>query len=141
MNIEQRLAAVEDRQRDLARSLGRWRLACAGLAIAAVGMIVVAAGPDGGVAGVPDVIQARKFEVVDGNGKSICSIEQVAGNGELHLHGRDGSQVEFFTAPDGGEADLSSPDRDITISSSSKSKTGGMIIWDSTTRQKLWTAP
>ena len=45
---------------------------------------------------VPDVLQAKKFEVVDDNGNVLVRVSQDAGNGLLKTYNKDGKKLVSF---------------------------------------------
>jgi hypothetical protein len=91
MNTEQRLAAVEDQQRDMTRSLRRWRWASAGLAAGLLVMIEVAAAPG-----------AQDLTVAHLHADSITVGGSPSGCVEITASKERGGRI-FMLSGDGGE--------------------------------------
>ena len=51
---------------------------------------------------VPDVIQAKKFEVVNDEGKSVARLGANENGGALSIHNKDGKSVSALYTEDGG---------------------------------------
>ena len=47
---------------------------------------------------VPDVLQAKKFEVVDDNGNVLVRVSQDAGNGLVKTYNKDGKKLVNITS-------------------------------------------
>lgn len=91
MTIEQRLAAVE-------RQLRFHRLVIAGLLVALVALVGY-----GATEGVPDVIRARSFEVVNPEGQAVIAARADKDGGGLWLYNVEGQLVVVAHAgKDGG---------------------------------------
>jgi len=146
-SIEHRLAALE---RDLAatrRSARRYRIVSAALLLALAGLGGMAATTDAGVA---DVIHARRFEVLDEDGKLLLALSGATFGGQIDIwnraeqnllrlggssHGGDlalwnKSGVNVFGAyatRDGGMASVWNNDGRQVFSASSKTDGGGQI--------------
>jgi hypothetical protein len=83
MQGEERIHVLENQVRTLRRSVyGLGGLLCAVVAVFAIS-----------IQSVPDVIQAKKFEVVNGEGTGVASIYGYMGGGMLSISNRDGEVV------------------------------------------------
>jgi hypothetical protein len=88
-----RIESLENQVRTLKRLFyGTACLLLAGVAVAATNM-----------QSVPDVIQAKSFEVVNGKGKVVVEIGAIADGGKLEIYENGGKQVALIGAgPTGG---------------------------------------
>ena len=84
--LEQRIVALEEQMRQTHRRAARYRLAATALGVGLVGMVTVAAsmGPD-----IAEVIQARRFEVIDQDGHVVVAASAGAAGGELNVWSAD----------------------------------------------------
>jgi hypothetical protein len=87
---EDRIESLENQlrvQQSQVRRQRRWNIALG--AVVVVGGLMAATG----VRSVPDVIQAKKFEVVNDDGKVIASLYANMGGGMLSVSNKDGEVV------------------------------------------------
>ncbi len=84
--LEQRIVALEEQMGRTHRRAARYRLIATALGVGLVGMVTVAAsmGPD-----IPEVIQARRFEVIDEHGHVVVAASSGASGGELNVWSAD----------------------------------------------------
>lgn len=102
-DIESRLCAME-RQLRLQRRIVVLLLLC-----------LVALGGYGATQGVPDVIRARKFEVIDTRGKVVGSIKTINNSGSLMLYNPKGKLVLSAQAHKNGQILLNNEDETPSI--------------------------
>lgn len=113
-DMESRLCALE-RQLRFQRSI-----------IVLLLLVLVALVGYGATAGVPDVIRARKFEVVDTMGKVVGSIKAINNSGSLMLYNTEGELVLSAQAHKNGHILLNNVDGTPSIHAGG----GGMYIFN-----------
>jgi hypothetical protein len=151
MNIEQRLERLE-------RTNRRYRFTIVALlaCIAAAG--VVAAND-----GIPDVVRARRYEVIDTAGRVAVEIGFDASGGRVAVMRPGGGGGMLFTNPEGGALGLQSvdghvpfragispmggllvltnrSDQFVMMAAADDSSGGAMVLFDKTGKE-LWHAP
>ena len=79
---------------------------------------------------VPDVLQAKKFEVVDDNGNVLVRVSQDAGNGLIKTYNKDGKKLVNITYTTKGEGFLALEDGNSqeTVRLTTSSEGGGGYI-------------
>ena len=80
--LEHRVVALEQQMRDAHRQAGRYRVAAMALGLGLVGVTTLAASMSPQVA---DVLQARRFEVVDADGLVVVAASAGANGGKLDI--------------------------------------------------------
>lgn len=93
------MQALEDRLQKLERTNRRWRWAALGLGTALVAMSAMAAHRADDVA---DLVQARRFEMVNDKGLPLVAIEQVGGAPLISLRSQEGDPAVTILATDEG---------------------------------------
>ena len=84
--LEHRIIALEEQMRQNHRRAARYRFTTMALGVGLVGMVTVAAsmGPE-----IPEVIQARRFEVIDQDGHVVVAASSGSAGGELNVWSAD----------------------------------------------------
>jgi hypothetical protein len=105
-SVEERLARVE-------KLVWRWKLAVVVLSMTILGFTAMGAQPELPTY-VPDVIHARRIDIVNNKGVVVASVGQVKGNGSLALYNENG-KMQFVVAgtKDGGVFSICSGDRQL----------------------------
>jgi hypothetical protein len=105
-SIEERLARVE-------RLVLRWKLAAIVLFMAVLGFAAMGAQPLLPTY-IPDVIHARRIDLVNEKGTVVASVGQIKGNGSLALYNENG-KMQFVVAgtQDGGVFSICNGDRQL----------------------------
>jgi len=105
-SVEERLARVE-------KQVWRWKLAVIVLLVAIVGFTAIGAQPELPTY-VPDVIHARRIDVVNDKGVVVASVGQLKGNGSLVLYNQKGEmQLLAAGSKDGGVVSIYNGDHQL----------------------------
>lgn len=98
------IAALEARLNRLERSARRWRTTVLGMGLALAAVVLVAAGPGG----APELIEARKFQVVDAGGNPMIALSSNSMGGMVLIYNNSKSPVVVAGAsPAGGAMGIS----------------------------------
>jgi hypothetical protein len=117
-SLEERLARVE-------KQVWRWKLAVVVLLLAIVGITAMGAQPELPTY-IPDVIHARRIDIINHKGVVVASVGQVKGNGSLALYNESGKmQTIVAGTKDGGVLSLCNGDQQLLRAGGSAS--GGRI--------------
>jgi len=130
INLEQRLTALERDCSLQRRSIGRWRLLSAALAATIVGGATLAAmSPRDEVA---DIIQARRFEVVDGQNRLVFAASASERGGQIDLWDVNGRNTLRLSNNDhGGDLALWSRRGFNVIGAFATNDGGEIALWNS----------
>lgn len=80
-SLDERIALLENRLVTMERTTKRWRTGFIGALASAALLVLMGAGPGG----IPDLIQAHAFQVVDMEGKPIIALSGNAGGGGMMM--------------------------------------------------------
>ncbi|MHC4776313.1 MAG: hypothetical protein ACYTBR_13760, partial [Planctomycetota bacterium] len=127
-NLEQRVAELERQLADTRRLRGRLQRLSAGLALALLGAVTVAAnlGPD-----VPEVLQARRFEVVDEQGHVVVAAAAGAVGGQIDIWNADHINVaRLWVNAHGGDLAIWNREGQNVFGAFAAADGGEVGIWD-----------
>jgi hypothetical protein len=134
-SLEERVARVE-------LSVSRWKRAAICLGAALIGVTALGAAPSF----IPESLHARRFEVVNEQGKTIAAVGQVQGRGVISLYDESG-KLQFVVAAgsDGGIMSLSNGNEQL-VTAGAGNNGGKLQISDRSGQHVLtfgpnWTPP
>ena len=121
MNSEKRIESLESQVRTLKRIVcGIGCLLVAGIALATTS-----------VQNIPDLIQAKKFEVMNKEGKAVGHFSASTNGGMLNIFNNKGDSVAGFTSgKNGGGLVIMSNDERILAGLTAHKDGGGLIIYN-----------
>jgi hypothetical protein len=121
MNSEKRIESLEGQVRTLKRIVyGFACLLVAGIALATTS-----------VQDIPDLIQAKKFEVIDKEGKAVGHFSAGTNGGKLNIFNKKGNSVAGLTSgKNGGGLVIMSNDERILAGLTAHEDGGGLIIYN-----------